>query len=66
MIKTINGDRSGEYGKTFMKIQFNSDDDSLLNKQLKFHAMTIIIRSAFKRKWKILFTNFLNECLYEL
>ena len=66
MIKTINGDRSGEYGKMFMKIQFNSDDDLPLNKQLKFHAMTIIIRSALKRKWKILFTNFLNECLYEL
>ena len=64
MIKTINGDRSGEYGKMFMKIQFNSDDDLPLNKQLKFHAMIIIIRSAFKRKWKILFTNFLNECLY--
>ena len=49
-----------------MKIQFNSDDDLPLNKQLKFHAMAIIIRSAFKRKWKVLFTNFLNECLYEL
>ena len=30
-----------------MKIKFNSDDELLLNKPLKFHAMTIIIRSVF-------------------
>ena len=31
-----------------MKIKFNSDDDLPLNKPLKFHAMTNIIRSVFK------------------
>ena len=31
-----------------MKIKFNSEDDLLLNKPLKFHAMTIIIRSVFE------------------
>ena len=31
-----------------MKIKFNSDDDLSLDKSLKFHTMTIIIRSAFE------------------
>ena len=39
---------SGEcdYEKEYMKIKFNSDDDLLLNKPLKFHNMTITIRSV--------------------
>ena len=37
-IKAIN-----DYGKDYMKIRFNSDDDLSLNKPLKFQAMTIII-----------------------
>ena len=36
-IKTINGGKENHYKKDYMKIQFNSDDDLLLNKQLKFH-----------------------------
>ena len=35
-----------------MKIQFNSDDDFPLNKPLKFHAATIIIRSVFEENGK--------------
>ena len=35
------------YEKDIMKIKFNSDDDLPLNKQLKFHSMTITIRSSF-------------------
>ena len=34
--------------KDYIKNKFNSDDDLLLNKPLKFHAMTIIIRSVFE------------------
>ena len=34
--------------KDYMKIKFNSDDDLLLNKLLKFHSMTITIRSVFE------------------
>ena len=52
MIKTINGGKSDEYEKDFMKIQFNSDDDFPLNKPLKFHAATIIIRSVFEENGK--------------
>ena len=43
-IKTINGGKENEYEKDYKKIKFNSDDDLPLNKSLKFHAMTIIIR----------------------
>ena len=46
-IKAINGGKENDYGKYYMKIKFNSDDDLPLNKPLKFHAMTIIIRSVF-------------------
>ena len=35
-----------------MKIKFDSDDNLLLNKVLKFHAVIIIIRSAFERDGK--------------
>ena len=34
----------GEYRKDFMKIKFNSDDNLPLNKTLKLHNITIIIR----------------------
>ena len=36
-----------------MKIKFNSDDDLPLNKPLKFHMTTIIIRSAFEEDGKL-------------
>ena len=41
-IKTINGGKENDYGKDYMK--FNFDDHLPLNKPLKFHAMTIIIQ----------------------
>ena len=51
-IETINGSKEGEYGKNFMKIKFDPDDNLPLNKTLKLHNMTIIIRSAFKENGK--------------
>ena len=46
-IKEISNDEC-DYEKDYMKITFNSDDDDLLlNKPLKFHNMTITIRSVF-------------------
>ena len=46
---------SGEcdYEKDYMKIKFDSDDDLPLNKPLKFHLMTITIRSVFKEDGKL-------------
>ena len=46
-IKKISGDDC-DYEKDYMKIKFNSDDDLPLNKQLKFHNMTITTTSVFE------------------
>ena len=65
-IKTINGGKENDYGKDYMKIKFNSDDDLPLNKPLKFHAMTIIIRSVFEEGGKLYPQVFLENALHEL
>ena len=36
-----------------MKIKFNSNDNLSLNKPLKFHLMTITIRSVFDEDGKL-------------
>ena len=38
LLKTINGSVAGEYGKEYMEIKFNSDDDLTLNKVLKMNV----------------------------
>ena len=48
-----------------MKIKFNSDNDLPLNKPLKFHTTTRIIRSAFEGG-KLYPQAFLEDVLYEL
>ena len=65
-IKTINGGKENNYVKDYMKIKSNSDDDLPLNKPLKFHAMTIIIRSVFEEDGKLYPQVFLDDTLYEL
>ena len=52
--------------KTKMKIKFNSDDNLPLNKPLKFHNMTITIRSVFEEDGKLYPQVFLDDSLYEL
>ena len=64
-IEKVNN-KLGEYGKDFMKIKFNSDDNLPLNKTLKLHNITIIVRSVFKEDGKYYPQIFLDECLYEL
>ena len=51
-IKEINVVKS-DYEKDYMKIKFNSDDNLPLNKTLKLHATTIIIRSVFEENFKL-------------
>ena len=51
-IKAMNNGKSGEYGKDYMKIKFNSDDDFPLNKQLKFINLTIIVGTVFEEDGK--------------
>ena len=42
----------GKFEKDFIKIKFNSDDSLFLNKTLKLHNMTIIIRSVHEEDGK--------------
>ena len=64
-IKAINGGKENNHGKDYMKIKFNSDDDLPLSKPLKFHVMTIIIRSVFKEDGKLCPQLFLDDTLYK-
>ena len=64
-IKEINSDEC-DYEKDYMKIKFNSDDDLPLNKPLKFHNMTITIRSVFEEDGKLYPQVLLDDTLYEL
>ena len=65
-IKTINGGKENDYRKDYMKMKFNSDNDLSLNKPLKFHLMTIIIRCVFSEDGKLYPQLFLDDTLYEL
>ena len=65
-IKTVNSGKENFCEKDYMKIKFNSDDHLPLNKPLKFHAMTIIIRSVFEEYSKLYSQIFLDDALYEL
>ena len=49
-----------------MKIKFNSDDDLPLKKPLKFHFMTITVRSIFEEDGKLYPKVLLDDTLYEL
>ena len=58
-IKAINGGKENNYRKDYIKIKFNSEDDLPLNKPLKFHVVTIIIRSVFEKDGKLYPPSFL-------
>ena len=49
-----------------MKIKFDSDDNLLLNKILKFRVLTIIMRNIFEKDGKYYPQIFLDDCLYEI
>ena len=65
-IEKINGSKKGEYGKDFMKIKFNTDDNLPLNKPLKLQLLTIIVRCIFEEDSKFYPQLYLDDCLYEL
>ena len=44
---------SAEYDKDFMKLKFDSGYILPLNKKLKLHKMTIVIRSVFEEHGKL-------------
>ena len=49
-----------------MKTRFALDDISSLNKALKVHNVTMVVRSAFKEDDKCYLQTLLDEFLYEL
>ena len=54
-----------DYEKDYMKVKFNSDDNLPFHKPVKFHNMTITIRSVFEEDAKLYplrinFTHFIN------
>ena len=55
-----------DYEKDVVKIKFDSDDDLPLYKPLKFHMVTITIRSVFEEDGKFYPQVFLDDALYEL
>ena len=65
-VKAINDGIENDYGKDYIKIKFNSDADLSLNKPLKFHAMTIIMRFVFEEDGKLYPQRFLDDTLYDL
>ena len=65
-IETINGGEKIEYGKDYMKISFESNDDLRLNKPIKLHLLTIIIRPVFSEDGKFYPQLFLDDALYKL
>ena len=62
-IETINGGKNGECGKDFMKIKFNTDDNLPLNKPLKLHLFTIIVRCIFGEDGKFYQQLYLDDAL---
>ena len=63
-IKKIKSDEC-DYEKDYMRIKFNLDDSLPSNKPLKFHNMTVAIRSVFE-DGKVYPQVYLNDALYEL
>ena len=66
LIQAINVGEADEYDKEFMKIGFESDDNLSLNKTLKLHMLTLVVKSVFEEDGKYYSQIFSDECLYEL
>ena len=52
LVETINKGKKGEYEKDFMKVKFNSDVNLPVNKLLKLHMLTVILRYVFEEDRK--------------
>ena len=58
--------KKGKYGKDLIKIRFNSDDKLPLNKMLKLHMLTVIVKYVFEENGKYYRQVFLDECLCDV
>ena len=67
IIKKINDyGQPTKYDDNYMKIKFNTDDNTPLHKIIFFPTITIIIRSVTKKDDKYYPQLFLDDCLYEV
>ena len=64
-IEIINGGKSIEYKKDFMKIRFESDDNLPLVKILNIPGMIVVVRSVFQEDSKYYLQVCLHKCVYE-
>ena len=64
-IETISGNKQIEYGKDFIKIRFESDDDLPLGKILSIPECIIAVRSVFQEDNNYYPQVYLHECFYE-
>ena len=65
-IDKINGDENVKYVKHSMGLKFDTDHNLPLNKQLKLHKLTIIVRSVFEEGGKFYSQLYLGNCLHDL
>ena len=57
---------SEDYDEKNIKIKFDSDDHLPLNKTIKIHNVTIVVRAIFYENNKYYPQGFIDECLYKL
>ena len=62
----INGGKKVEFSKGFKKIKCDSDDDLPVNKPVKLHLLTIIIRFVFSEDGKFYPQLILDDALYDV
>ena len=59
---------AGDYGKKYVKIEFNLFDELPLNKTIEVHIMTTVVRAVFHENNKYYPHIFFDKCLlrYEI
>ena len=55
-----------QYGKDYMKIKFESNDNLSIDNIINMQQVTVIIRSIFAKNGKLYLQLFLDDALYEL
>ena len=66
IIKKINDYSHPIINDNYMKINFNTNNNSILNKIIYFPTITITIRSVTQKGGKYYPQLFLDDCLYEV
>ena len=64
-VTTLNSGKELFYEKNYANTGINTDNNLLLNKQLKFSILAIIIRCVLQKDKKLYPQIYLDDCLYE-